>query len=345
MSEVPITDGILRQALEIQRLAAGDEARALQIMAELEQELTTLLNSASLSDATRRQIEALIRDAHAAIEARYVAIGSVTDTRELVLLVARNTVKVLAENLPNATLPSVERLDSLAKDVIIDGAPASAWWARQSDDTAWRFAREVRQGVIDGATQEQITARIFGRGDEVGFFATSRRNVRQLVHSSVMTAANRARLETFRKNSKHVAGVRWLATLDGHTCLQCGALDGSSWDLEGQPTNGTTLAFQMPPAHFGCRCVASPVAKSLSAIFPGMDEAIAARSMRASSQGPVKSQTFAAFLDRQPREFVEDVLGVRRTELFRQGKITLRDLVSGSGRELTLDRLKQRIGE
>lgn len=344
MSEAPLQDAIIRQALELQRLSAGDEARALQIMAELERELTALL-ATDLDRATKRQIEALLKDAQQAIAASYTGIGGVVDTQGIMVVVAENTVRVLAENLPSATVPSIERLNSLAKDVMIDGAPASAWWARQSQDVAWRFAREVRQGVIEGATQEQITARIFGRGDEVGFFEASRRNVRQLVHSSVMTAANRARLETFRKNSKHVAGVRWLATLDSHTCMTCAALDGSTWDLDGEPTGDTTLAFQMPPAHFSCRCVASPVPKSLSSIFPGMDEAIANASRRASANGPVKARTFADFLDNQPPAFVAEVLGVRRADLWRQGKITLRDLVSGSGRELTLDQLKQRIGE
>lgn len=347
MSEAPLQDAVIRQALQLQRLAAGDEARALEIMAELERELTALLSATNLDAATRREIEALVRDARQAIEGRYGLIGGVVDAQGIMVVVAENTVRVLAENLPSATVPTIERLNSLAKDVIIDGAPASAWWSRQAEDVAFRFAREVRHGVIEGSTPEQITARIVGRGDEPGILDAARRNVRALVHSSVMTAANRARLETFRKNAKHVGGVRWLATLDSHTCTTCAVLDGSTWDLEGQPTNGTTMAFQMPPAHFGCRCVASPVPKSLNDIFgtTGIDEAIAAGSRRASANGPVAARSFADFLENQPRAFVEQVLGVRRAELWRQGKITLRDLVSGSGRELTLEQLKQRIGE
>jgi hypothetical protein len=45
------------------------------------------------------------------------------------------------------------------------------------------------------------------------------------------------------------------------------------------------------------------------------------------------------FLKRQSPEFVDKVLGKRRAELFLAGKLTLTDLVSGTGRELTLEEL------
>jgi hypothetical protein len=54
------------------------------------------------------------------------------------------------------------------------------------------------------------------------------------VHSSVMSAANDARLATFRRNARFIKGVRWLATLDGHVCVRCAALDGQAWDLDGR---------------------------------------------------------------------------------------------------------------
>ncbi len=64
---------------------------------------------------------------------------------------------------------------------------------------------------------------------------------------------------------------------------------------------------------------------------------------RASSQGPVSGKiTFQEFLSRQPASFVESVLGKTRADLFRAGKITVRDLVSGTGRELSLDELRTR---
>lgn len=342
MSEIELQDAILRHALELQRVSAHDEAQAQALFDELVAELRLLLASGELDEATQRDVKALIDDAERVITARYLEIGKVVDTQDLVLVVAQRTVDTLAEAFPRASMPSAERLASLSKDVLIDGAPSSAWWARQAEDTAFKFAREVRQGVLDGATQEQIVARIIGRGDEPGIMQQARRNVRALVHSSVMTAANRARLETYRKNMRHAAGVRWLSTLDSHTCMQCAALDGQAWDFDGEPIGETEIAFTMPPAHFSCRCVLTPVPRSLNAILgvTGIDERIAATATRASAQGPTRARTFAEFLKRQSPEFVENTLGTRRAELYLAGKLTLQDLVSGSGRPLTLDELK-----
>lgn len=347
MSETQLTDAIIRQAIELQRVSASDEGRALEIMADLERDLRSLLAQGNLNEATRREIEALLKEADKAIASRYATLGGLVDTRGIALFVAEQTVSTMTGLLDTAIKPTPERLASLSKDVLIDGAPSSAWWKRQAEATAFNFAREVRQGVIEGATNEQIVARIVGRGDEVGILDKARRDVRALVHSSVMNAANQARLETYRKNRDVIAGVRWLATLDSRTCVTCGALDGSEWDLEGKPRGETTLQFQLPPAHWNCRCVASPVTKGFDEILgtTGFDAIFGRGQQRASQFGPVDDMTFAAFLKRQSPEFVERSLGKRRAELWQQGRITLTDLVSGSGRELTLDELRAQLTE
>lgn len=330
MSEIELQDAILRHALELQRLSAFEEAEAEAILRELEAELRQLLNSRNLSDATKREIEALIKQADKAIASRYVAVATSVDTRGLVMLVADRTVEALKIIAPTVSMLTEERLASLADNVLIQGAPSKDWWAAQADDLSLKFAAQVRQGIINGETQERIVGRIVGRGGEPGILEVARRNARALVHSSVMSAANDARLATYRRNSRFLSGVRWLSTLDSHTCKQCAALDGQAWDLDGEALKGTTVDFTAPPAHWSCRCVLSPVVK-------GFEDR---QGDRASSEGPIAASTsFDAFLKRQSPEFIERVLGKRRAELFEAGKITLRDLVSGTGRELTLDEL------
>lgn len=342
MGEIELQDAILRHALELQRLSDHHADEAIEIIAELQAELETLLSRANLTEAGKREVNGLIKQAQDIISGRYAAVGDVVNTSELVVVVAQRTADAMADL--GAKMPTAERLASLAKEVMIDGAPSNAWWERQAEDTAFKFAREVRAGVLEGASQEAIVARIFGKGDEIGFFDQTRRNVRTLVHSSVMTAANQARLETFRKNSRHVGGLRWLATLDSHTCLTCAALDGSTWDLDGKPTGETALDFQFPPAHFSCRCVISPMPKSLNSILglTGLDERLEASATRASKDGPVKAATFGEFLARQDRAFVEDMLGAERAEMWRRGEITLTDLVTRSGKPLTLEEVRAR---
>lgn len=332
MSEIELQDAILRHAIELQQLSAYEEAEAEAILRELEDELRQLLNSGTLNEKGKREVEALINQAEKAIQARYTLISTSLDTRGLVVLVADRTVEAM-QTLGEVIRPTAETLASLSKQVLVDGAPTADWWERQAEDTAFRFAAQVRQGVINGETNERIVARIVGRGAEPGILTVARRNARALVHSSVMVAANDARLATYRNNARLIAGVRWLATLDGKTCPRCAALDGQAWDLDGKRLKGTTVEFQSPPIHWNDRCVLSPVPKSFR------DLGIAGE--RASSMGPVHgATTFQDFLRRQSPEFVERVLGKQRAALFRRGKITVRDLVSGTGRELSLDELR-----
>jgi hypothetical protein len=344
MSELELSDAILRHALELQRLSAHDEAEALEIMRQLEGELRQLLASGNLSEAGRREIAELIAAADKAVTSRYAQLAGTVDVHELVVVVADKTVAAMATIAPRIAAPSAARLASLAKDILIDGSPARAWWARQGEDLTFKFAAEVRQGVLLEETQEQIVTRIVGRRGEPGIMDAARRNVRSLVHSSVMTAANQSRLATFKANGRHGQGIRRLATLDSNTCLQCAALDGAEWDFDLKPIRGTSIQYVPAPSHFSCRCVDTVIPKSLDDILgvEGLDAQLESTRTRASKDGPTKATTMAAFLKRQSPEFVEEMLGAKRAEMFLSGKLTLRDLVSGTGRPLSLAELKAR---
>jgi SPP1 gp7 family putative phage head morphogenesis protein len=342
MSEMDLIDMIVAQALQLQRVSAGNEAEAEAILRELERELRQLLASQTLSEASKREVEAIIKQADAAIAARYSGAAGVVDTQGVMVVVAENTAKAM-EGIAAGQIRALtaERLASLARAVLIDGAPSAAWWARQAEDTQFKFAGAVRQGIANGETQERIVARIAGRD---GFMEIARRNARTLVHSSVMTAANRARLDTYRNNAEHADGVRWLATLDSNTCLRCSALDGAAWDFDGKPIEGNTLVWNGgPPAHFACRCVASVIPKSLDKLLgiEGLDKMIG-QSRASSVEGPIKGDTsMTGFLKRNPA-VAEEIMGKARVDMFLAGKLTLRNLVSGTGRPLTLDELANR---
>lgn len=341
MTEQTLQDKILRHSLQIMRLSAGEQGRVDAIMAELERELRALLASADLTNPQRRVVEGLVKQADEAIKSGYARAGASTDTYALAQHVAEKTQEIIQDVIPaGVKLPSDAVLLNLGKDVLIDGAPSSAWWSKQELDTAFKFAAQVRQGIVNGETQERIVGRIVGRRGEPGIMDIARRNARALVHSSVMTASNQARLATFKKNAGLIKGVRWLATLDGHTCNRCAALDGQAWNLDGEKLPGTRVEFMAPPIHFGDRCVLSPIPKTFKDIGLDIPEPSNA-GQRASSLGPVHGKTtFNDFLERQTPEFVNSVLGKARADLWRAGKITVRDLVSGTGRELTLEQIR-----
>jgi len=338
MTETALADEIIRLALELQRVSAHEESRADAILVQLEQDLRQLLATRELSKSSRREIEAIIKQADDAIAGRFANIEGILDVEKLVQTVSDRTVQAMADAGIPTTSPTTETLRSLSRDILIEGSPLSDWWDKQAEDTAFAFAGTVRKGVLLGETNEQIVRKVAG---ETGLMGLSRRNARTLVHTSIMTAANRARIETFRKNAKYAAGVRWLATLDSHVCKRCAALDGQEWDFDGNPIGKTRLDFQLPPAHANCRCVVSivPARSALDEIFPGLADDIEAGRKRATAQGPQKV-TMAEWLQRNPAA-AEEILGKRRVELFQAGKLTLTQLVTKGGREKTLAELNR----
>lgn len=343
MTELQLQDAILRHSLEILRLAAGEQNRVEGIIVELARELRDLVATGRLDAGQKRAVDALIKQADEIIAVGYQRAGASLDTHALAVVVAERTQEIIQDVIPaTVRLPSDALLMQLGADVLIEGAPSSKWWAKQGEDLSFKFAAQLRLGIANGETQERIVARIVGRRGEPGIMETARRNARALVHSSTMTAANRARLETFKRNSRIIKGVRWLATLDGHTCRRCMAMDGQAWNLDGEKLKGTTVEFNAPPIHFGDRCVLSPIPKTFKEIGLDIPEP-QVEGQRASSLGPINGKTtFDEFLKRQSPEFVERTLGKERARLFEQGKITVKDLVSGTGRELTLDELRKR---
>lgn len=338
MSEIELQDAILRHALELQRLSAHEEAEAEAILRELERELRALLNSGTLSTREKWQIAELLGQADRAIGKSYLNISAGLDKRGLVMLVADRTVATLKIISPEVAGVTAETLASLADELLIDGAPSADWWAKQAEDTSFKFAAQVRQGVINGETNERIVQRIVGRQGEPGIMDVARRNARALVHSSVMSAANDARLATYRNNSRFIKGVRRLTALDGHVCARCAAygdeVDG--WDLDGKPRGKTTLPYPPSQLHWNDRCVISPIPKSEPAGGPTIGA-------RASSLGPLPAgTTFNDFFKRLTPAQQDAQFGKRRAALFRAGKLTVRDLVSGTGRELSLAELLER---
>jgi hypothetical protein len=289
VSEIELRDAILRHALQLQRVSAGQQAEVEAILIDLEKQLRALLQSNVLSEQGKREIAALINQADEIIRPAYAKVASTTDTHALALIVADKTVEALEDVFPMAIgTPSAERLASLTKDVLIDGAPSSAWWEKQSEDTAFKFAAQVRQGVINGETNERIVARIVGRGGEPGIMSVARRSARALVHSSVKTQpttrASRPSERT-RGSSPGSAGSH----ARQHVCPRCAALDGQSWDLDGNKLPGTKVEFVAPGIHWGDRCVLSPIPKTFADI--GLDIPEPEAGERASSEGMVSATT------------------------------------------------------
>ena len=331
-----VNDAIISQVLNLSRLDATSKREVLRILRRMRSELLAELSTGTISQWRRERLERALREANAIIEAAYEEADEYLANvlKGVAEITARKTAGAISASLVqiDAVLPSATMLETLATSALIDGATLGQWWEQQSQTTKFKFANAVRQGIAQGESNGQIVSRVRDVIDVAG------REAQTLVQTATSAVSNKAREAVYEKNSDVLKGMRWLATLDSHTCPRCGALDGLMWDMDGKPI-GHSTPFTRPPLHFNDRCVLSPVTKTYKELGIDLPEPTAGK--RASEFGTESGKTtFSAWLKRQSPEYIEEVLGKGRAELWRAGKISLADLTSGTGRPLTLEELE-----
>ena len=335
-----IADRVIANQITLMRFSASEKQKVfklfLQMQAELKAKLVTGLTSYEKARLTK-----LLSGCTEIINSFYTGIQSEIDFVGLAKHEAEASMKAMTQIGLEASLPSAAVLKAMVKDTLLQGAPLSAWWDKQAEDTAFKFTAQVRQGVAQGETLQQIITRVVGSEKKgiTGIMDVSRRNASTLVHDSVMQIANDAKLATYKANDDVIKGVQQLSTLDSKTSAVCIAYSGAQWDLEGNPINGTTLPFDGGcPRHPNCRSTLIPVTKTYRELGINIDEV---KGTRSSDLGQVPSDmSFDSFLKRHDLDYQDELLGKGKAEMWRSGKITLSDLLSQNGRPLTLTQLQ-----
>jgi hypothetical protein len=158
--------------------------------------------------------------------------------------------------------PSVKQLEDYASRLPFQGKPLREWFEALSASDRARLSDAVTQGLSEGASIEQIVARVRGTAKdkfEAGVTQTARRQLEGVVRTVVNHVSNGAREEFWKANRNLFAGVKWVSTLDGRTSMICRALDGAVAALPGQkdlfPPEMPRIIppHKRPPAHFSCR--------------------------------------------------------------------------------------------
>jgi SPP1 gp7 family putative phage head morphogenesis protein len=272
---------------------------------------------------------------------------------------------------------SSQQLRAIAGDTLIQGAPSKEWWGRQAGGLQEKFSDKVRLGMLQGNTTDEIVRSVRGTkaaGFADGIMEGSRRQIEATVRTSVQAVANEARIKLIEENSDVYSRVKFLATLDDRTSQKCIALNGLVWKLPDYEPDGHNIKWPgHPPVHWNCRSTTVGVTKSFAelakpgalrteaggrsnaqAIFErnlresGMSEEKIAKAVfnaKASMDGQVPAEfSFADWLKGKDKAFQDDLLGVGKADLWREGKITLGQLINQDARPLTLAELKAKYG-
>ena len=171
----------------------------------------------------------------------------------------------------------------------------------------------MRAGALAGETTPQIVRSLQGTAAQHytnGQLVVARRAVAMMTRTTLTHTSAHARDATFRRNADVVPKVRFVATLDLRTSELCASLDGKVY--------GVDEPHPMPPLHPNCR----------STIQPAIGEQIG---YRASLGGRVPAKTrYEQWL--RTRSVAEQnlVLGKRKAEAWRAGRLALDDMVDAS---------------
>lgn len=332
---------IKRQAI-LERLKSGQRAEYGKELRKLErlirQTIGTLDENVSELSVTRlNQLLRLIRnDAQKVFESanknlakNEADIAQVTMQQEKIDLQETVTPRPVI-----ATIGKKKLLKQvLARPLSTSGTLLQPWVKDFTDNEVTRIDNAVRKGWTEGSTNTQIIQSIVGTKSNNyrdGVLATTRRNAATVVNTSVQHVASAARMDTWVENSDLVKGYEWLSTLDSKTSKQCRSLDGQVFKIGKGP---------VPPIHPNCRSTTTPV---LDDEYSFLDQ----DSTRASVNGPVSADTtYYGWLGTQSAKTQNEVLGVERAKLFRDGGLSSEEFaklqLNKNFQPLTLEQMRR----
>jgi len=264
----------------------------------------------------------------------------------------------------NFSLPAPELLRSLVVARPFEGKILSGWAKGIAQTDISRIMDQIKIGMVQGESSQAIARRVVGTrlsGGKNGVTEISRRGAESITRTAVNHYSNQANREFFELNKDIFKQEVYVATLDDVTTLICASLDGERFPVGEGP---------IPPLHFRCRSLrvaviddeivgtrfAKPVAQrgllrdfaKQRGIAPVSRRSALPRGTKGQFDSFAREQTrkaigkvpakvnYSQWLGRQSTQFQNDVLGVTRARLFRDGNLPLKKFVNRAGDDIPL---------
>lgn len=275
-------------------------------------------------------------------------------------------------------------LTTLARKTPIMGSPAEEWWGRQAEDTRRRFADQIRMGFALGESTQDMVRRVRGtftgswlnvreldgtitkvREFTGGVMDVTTRQAEALVRTSVQAIANNVRNATYEENEDLIKARQAHVTFDLRTSDICRPRARWAWFMDGRPVpaseNGgivTPIPFPGPPPwHFNCRSSLLPITFSWEELvarangtkkqkrLARLADNNIPKGTRQSMDGQVSAeQTYEDWLKSKTVAEQKEVLGVGKQKLWKEGKLSFRDMINAEGRPLSLAEIQEDLG-
>jgi|GEM_PF-3452280 len=348
MPEDPI-GGVIRNLLALQRLGTGISREVQPLIAELFDDLAAQIakldpTAPARQRYRRERLETLLGEVESMAGQSFKEIRSTLEQR-----LARVGVQQAewAETQLQRSIGSVavdirsgrvgqNLMRSILRENPFEGETLKGWVDTQKEAVVRNVHRQLRIGMAENESIDDMVRRIRGRHTgrfrtvtltdgttrrqgifSGGILQTTTRQTEAIVRTGVNFIANRGHLATYQENADILAGMEITATLDSRTSKICMALDGKIVAVEDPD------AKMIPPFHYNCRTILTPIVD-----WEGLGVEPPDEGMRASQDGPVPaSQKYEDWLKRQSPAVQNDVLGRYTADIFREGKMSLRDLI------------------
>lgn len=372
-----VLDATVRHQIKLLRFSQGEAQTAVSLLAESDAELVKLLQS-GLTETSEARIRALLTE----VRRMRVAVAEQIQSElqedmdglakteadwEVSMLQGATPVAVAFSSVPPVVLKAVSGSP-------INGIPLEGWLGKMAANDVSRIEQQIRLGVLQGETIDQMVARIRGtkaNGYKDGILETTRREAEMIARTATNHVSTAARQATWDANADVISGVRWVATLDGRTSPVCQSRDGEVYPIDKGPR---------PPAHPNCRSTVAPVLYGEEIVgdrptvtdtrtrrqreidfrqeakdeagdkWKGMSAAERNAAIKARrdkwadeniGQAPT-STNYQTWLKGQSKEFQDEVLGKGKAQLFRDG-MPLEKFVDEKGKPYSLAELKAEL--
>lgn len=347
-----LIDAHIGHSLDLLRLASGDWRQVKKILVELGKDLVKQIaeidvNGPGQDVHRKRRLAKLLKNTQEIIKHKYEQIRYkqsllLQDVAEYENAFTRNNLNTVIGADVAAESITAAQAKAVVSDTLILGASATDWWKRQEATTQAKFADAMRQGWLQGESIDQMVRRVRGTDSVTGIMDISKRDAESLVRTSVAAISGQSRVDTIERNSDILNGYVHVSTLDNRTTLQCMVRDGKKWNMDREPV-GHSLPFRQTPIHWNCRSTIVPWLKSWEEFGIKFKNKVP-EGTRSSMDGYVpKSLKYEDWLKTKPTDFQKDVLGKARYNLWKEGKLTLRQMVNTNDRPLTIDQLRKKL--
>lgn len=236
--------GILSHQLALERWTDAEVRRLARVLDANERDLVKRLGRLETATPLRRQrLQTLFGDLRQLNSRAYARLGEAltASLRTLAAYEATFGQRLFDAVLPRAKrtslLPSPSQLRAIVEELPLVGSTLPKELSKLARARFQRVQGMVRLGLAQSETNAQIVRRIV-EGKKLG-----KVQAEALVRTAANHVSAQSREMVYAGHEDILAGVEWVATLDGRVTPICRALDGKIFKVNEGPR---------PPAHFRC---------------------------------------------------------------------------------------------